>query len=138
MPLASPPTFEPQAHARRQRHARLAEVIDQIVMHQVRRAEHGEDVDEAEQLHLEGRVLHRPIHQLIGPEAGREDAGAIFAGGLQQFAADFDRPAVHVRRDVRHRRRRPMMRCGAFGSFVFCLPRASQAIRESLGKENSL
>ena len=67
-----------------------------------RRAQGGEDVDEAEQLCAEGAVLHGPRHELIGPETAREDALAMLAHGSQQPPADFDGPPL--KRVVRRRR----------------------------------
>ena len=93
-PLGQPADLQPQIHARRQRHAGLAEIIDQIVVHQRGRAEHRKDVDETEQLHLEGRVFHRPVHQVDRTRSGRRAALWIFAGGVQQLAADFQSHAA--------------------------------------------
>ena len=87
-PFGQPAGLQSEVHARRQCDARLAEVLRQVLMDLFGRAEHREDVDKAEQLHLEGRVLHRPVHELIRPEAGGEQPRAMLAGGMQKLAAD--------------------------------------------------
>ena len=79
-----------QVETGRQGHAGLAEVIGQVVVDLLRRAEHGENVDEAEELRAEGGVLHGPRHELVGPEAGREEALAVLADAGQQPPADLE------------------------------------------------
>ena len=81
--------FHSQVEPRRQGHARLAEVIAEVIVDLLRRAKHGEDVDEAEQLRAEGRILHGPRHELIGPEAGREETFAMLAGSRPAAARRF-------------------------------------------------
>ncbi len=97
--------LQPEVHAGRQGDAGLAEIIGQIVVDQRRGLEHGKNVDEAEQLDLEGRVFHGPIHQLILPESGGEYARLEFAGRLEQLAADFTGSPFDVRRGDCGRRR---------------------------------
>ena len=55
-------------------------------------SKHGEGVDESEQLDLEGLVLHRPVHQLVGPEGGVEQSGLATSGEVEELGADFDDP----------------------------------------------
>ena len=62
----------------------------------LRGAKRGKDVDEAEQLRAEGRILHGPRYELIGPEAGRKETFAMLAGAGQQPPADFQGPLLKV------------------------------------------
>ncbi len=47
-----------------------------------------EDVDEAEQLGLEGRVRHGPLEHPLGPPGRLHQAGALLPGQLGQLASD--------------------------------------------------
>ncbi|NLY01212.1 MAG: hypothetical protein GXY83_34410 [Rhodopirellula sp.] len=71
------------------------------------RLEHGEDVDKAEQLHLEGGISHGPVHQLVGPELGGKHTASAPAGVVEQLPADFECP----RFDIRTRRRATLGDC---------------------------
>jgi hypothetical protein len=52
----------------------------------------------AEQPDLEGRVLHGPLDEPIGPEPRRKPPGAMLPGPGQKLAADLARQALNARR----------------------------------------
>src|SRR6185369_17630429 len=55
--------------------SRPDEVIAEVRPHLLARLEHGEHVDEAEEIDAEGGVLHGPFHDAALPEVLVEDAG---------------------------------------------------------------
>ena len=112
-----------EVHSGRGGDAGLGEVVDEMVVDLVGRPKHRKGVDEPEQLDLERLVLHRPVHELVGPERGVEQSGLAAPGQLEVFRADLqdatfdrgvgggDRPAavggdVGGNRHRRHGRRR--------------------------------
>ena len=78
--------FQSQIHEGRGLHARLGQVIDEMVVDHLGCRERWEGVNEPEQLDLEVVILHRPVHQLVLIELRGEQTGLV------------------VFRDVEHRR----------------------------------
>ncbi len=66
----------------------LGEIVLEVLEDVLRTLEHGKRVDEAEELDLEGLVLHRPFHELVGVEAGAEQAGLVLASAVEHLATD--------------------------------------------------
>ena len=77
-----------EIHSRWGGHAGLGEVVDEMIMDLLGRPEHRKGIDEAEQLDLEGLVLHRPVHELVGPERGVEQARLATSGELEVLRPD--------------------------------------------------
>ena len=79
--------LQAKVKARRRLHARLGQVVHQMLVHRVGGAQHGEGVHKAEQLHLERLVLHAPFHQLVRPERRAEHALGVVARAVEQVQA---------------------------------------------------
>ena len=116
-------------HARLQRgcderrwcHARLCEVVGEVVVDRVVVFERWEAVDETEDLDLEGLILHRPIHQAFGPDG--KDVRLRAACACQKVGSDREGP--RFKRGIKRRNgatcgRRRLARCGS-GSGLFRL-----------------
>jgi hypothetical protein len=72
------------------------EVLGQVAGDIGRVGQRREDVDEAEQLRLEPRPLHRPVHDAIAPPGAAEDAGAPRRGQVGDPTGQRDRVALDL------------------------------------------
>ena len=88
---------EADAHARWQGDAWLGEVVHEMAVHLGRRTKGREGVDEPEELDLEGLVLHGPVHELVGPEGGRQHSLFGSTHRVDQLGADLENPLLACR-----------------------------------------
>ena len=89
-PLRHAAGLEADAEPRRQRDARLREVVLEMVVDLLGGLEHRERVDEPEELDLEGLVLHGPVHQRVGPVRAAQETRTVPCGAVEQLAAEFE------------------------------------------------
>src|SRR5262249_51292970 len=66
---------------------RLGEILAQVTDDRAGRAQHRQDVDEAEQLDLDCLVAHAPAHQAVVPPARREQNRPIASQPAEDLAA---------------------------------------------------
>ncbi len=85
-----------QAEPRRRRQpvANIFQIFLQMPGDRLRRGEHRQHVDEAEQLHFDRFVVHGPRHDPIVPPAAIERVGAAAIQMIEQIAPDFLRAAL--------------------------------------------
>ena len=90
--------------------AGLAEVLAQVAGDVGRRTQQRQDIDEAEQLHLDRLVAHRPFHEAFVPPGGRERKRPVAVQPGEDFAAVIVRQRFHIHRD-RHEATPPLTLC---------------------------
>ena len=79
---------------------RLAEVLAQVAADFLGLFQIRQRIDEAEELHLEGRVVHPQAHQLVVEPRAREEHRTLPVEPGEDFAAVVFRPSVEIGRHV--------------------------------------